>query len=1110
MSISCETKKVLFTPLSVGDSKVDFANILTETDQENILKYEYFYNGGGVAVGDINNDGLADLYFTGNQVANKMYLNKGKLQFEDITAQAGVAGRKGWKTGVTLADVNGDGWLDIYVCYSAAANPEDRRNELYISNANANGKLSFAEQAKEYGLDAPGTFSTQTTFFDYDLDGDLDAFMVNHGNMFYAPFQNTTKLRNKRHPYFGNRLYRNNSISPQITQSASQQLPIFTDVSVEAGIHGGGVNFGLSASVCDLNNDGYPDLYVSNDYEEQDFLYLNNRDGKFKDITKSALAHLSRNTMGTDAADYNNDLRPDIVTLDMLPEDNRRQKLLKGPDEYDRYQLMLDSGYYHQNMRNMLQLNRGVSSDGSPVFSEIGQLAGISNTDWSWAALLADYDNDGLKDLLITNGIAKDFTNLDFVKYDMDEARQKAAAAGLDLSTMEAYKRNMPTSDLIRKLPSTKVSNYIFKNNGNLTFSNATDDWGLNEPTISTGAAYADLDNDGDLDLILNNTNEPARIYKNNAESIAGNNYLKIKLKGTGKNTFGIGAKVFVKTANGTQLQEMQPARGFQSGVDFVLNFGFGKTNKIEEVTVKWPNGATTLIKNPKPNSLIIADQAAAQNSILAPKTQNTTAFEDISARSGLDFRHVEDLYVDFKFEPLIPYQLSRQGPKLAKADVNRDGLDDVFVGGAAFQSGKLFLQNPNGTFTSAKTQPWAADAQAEDVGIVFFDADGDQDADLYVASGSNEWPEGSPQQQDRLYLNDGRGNFASATNALPKENNNGSCVAAADFDKDGDVDVFVGGRTRSGRFPEAAASMLLVNTKGIFVQSADFNAPPLLVTDATWADIDRDGWLDLAITSEWASVKIFRNNKGKLAEQSTGLEGLTGLWNKIVANDIDHDGDVDFLVGNLGTNTQWKASETQPMQMYVADFNQDDRPDPVLNYFVQGKSYPTATRDELLDQVAALRKKYVKYADYAEAQMSDIFDAKALEKAQILSLAELRSGWIENLGKGQFTFHALPIEAQFSMAQSFVVQDFNKDGIADVLIVGNFAPMRVQSGPCDASTGILLIANGKGSFKSADAFEAGLDVRGDVRDAISIKTKNGNLTIISKNNAALQVLRQK
>lgn len=1103
---SCERKQTLFTALSANETNIDFANILTETDQENILKYEYFYNGGGVAVGDLNNDGLPDLYFTGNQVENKLYLNKGQMQFDDITAQAGAKGRQGWKTGVTMADVNGDGWLDIYVCYSAAPNVEDRRNELYINNANANGKVSFTERAKEYGLDAVGTFTTQTTFFDYDLDGDLDAFMVNHGNMFYAPFQNTTKLRNKRHPYFGNRLYQNNSV-------AGQQ-PVFTDVSIEAGIHGGGVNFGLSASVCDLNNDGYPDLYVSNDYEEQDFLYINNKNGTFKDATQLAFGHLSRNTMGTDAADYNNDLRPDLVTLDMLPEDNRRQKLLKGPDEYDRYQLMLDSGYYHQNMRNMLQLNRGQSTNGTPVFSEIGQLAGISNTDWSWAALLADYDNDGWKDLLVTNGVAKDFTNLDFVKYDMDEARQKAAAAGLDISTLEAYKRNMPTGDLIKKLPATKVSNYVFKNNGDLTFSNATNDWGLSEPTLSTGAAYADLDNDGDLDLILNNTNEVAQIYRNNAETMLQYNYLKIKLKGKPGNSFGIGAKVLVKTTNGTQLQEMQPARGFQSGVDFVLNFGLGKETAVQEVLVKWPDGKVTLINNPKINSLIVADQAQAQTNIDIDETPKKSLFEDISAVSGLDFQHVEDLYVDFKFEPLIPYQLSKQGPKLAKADVNGDGLEDVFVGGAAFQSGKLFLQNANGTFKAAPLQPWTADEAAEDVGVAFFDADNDQDADLYVASGSNEWPAGSPQQQDRLYINEGGGRFVKVTNALPQENNNGSCVAAADFDRDGDVDVFVGGRVKSGRFPEASLSMLLRNNSKnkviTLAQDPDFGQELGMITDAVWADIDRDGWLDLVVVGEWTGIRIFHNNKGKLEAQPTGLEQLTGLWNKIAAQDLDHDGDVDFLVGNLGTNTQWKATEAQPMQMYVADFNQDDRPDPVLTCYVQGKSYPVATRDELLDQVAALRKKYVKYADYSVAQVSDIFETKALGKAQILLLRELRSGWLENTGKGQLKFHALPLAAQFSMVQGFVVQDFDQDGQEDVLVVGNFAPFRVQNGPSDASKGILLLGNGKGGWKPTDAFEAGLDAGGDVRDALSVKTKNGILTIISKNNAAVQVLRQK
>lgn len=1107
----CQKKDKLFSRLETDRTHIDFENTLTETHQNNIMKYEYFYNGGGVGVGDINNDGLPDLYFTGNQVENKLYLNKGNLAFEDITGKAGVAGRPNWKTGVCMADVNGDGWLDIYVCYSGKMEKEQRANQLFINNGvkEKGGVPTFTERAKEYGLDGEGAFTTQVSFFDYDLDGDLDMFMVNHADMFFNPFFNTTRLRSKRHPFFSNRLYRNNEGH-------------FEDVSEKAGIFGGANNFSLNVSVGDINGDGYPDMYVTNDYEEQDFLYLNNKNGTFTEVAKKAFGHISRNTMGTDLADYNNDLMPDLISLDMLPEGNRRQKMLKGPDEFDRYQMMVDSGYHHQNMRNMLQLNRGITKEGIPVFSEIGQLAGISATDWSWSALLADYDNDGLKDLYITNGIMKDFTNQDFVKYDVPDARVKAQASGLDLSTPEAYEKNFPVSELIKQLSSEKVPNYIFRNKGNLTFQNTTEDWGLNDENISTGAAYADLDNDGDLDLITSNINEKATIYRNNAEKLTGNKFLKIKLNGTGKNRFGTGAKVYLDLGNSKQYQEAIPVRGFQSSVENVLNFGLGKQNLIRQVKVVWPDGKEQVLNQIKANTTLVFDQKMAKMPVLNTKPVQNQLFEDISQNTGLDFVHKEDLFVDFKGEPLIPYQLSRQGPKLAKADVNGDGLEDIFVGGAIYQSGKLYLQQNDGRFSASKSQPWEADKESENIGTLFFDADGDGDQDLYVVSGSNEWQPGSPQLQDHLYLNDSKGNFTKSLNGLPVEHNNGSCVKACDFDKDGDLDLFVGGRAVAGKFPVASESMLLRNEtikgkEAKFINATKLVCPELtnagMVTDAVWSDADGDGWVDLIVAGDWMPVRIFKNNRGKLTDISNqaGLEKTGGMWTSVLANDFDKDGDTDFVLGNAGQNSYLQASENEPLVMYVSDFNDDGRIDPIICHYIQRKSYPIASRDEMLDQLVGLKKRFVRYSDYADATIEDIFTGSELRKANQLSVHTLQSIYLENLGKGKFKAHVLPLEAQFSMNQGILSGDFNKDQKEDILLVGNCNTFKVQLGRCDASLGVLLLGDGKGNFKPASRQETGLYVNGDVRDVIKINNRNGQtMIVISKNNAALQSLRMR
>ncbi|HEX8038222.1 MAG TPA: VCBS repeat-containing protein, partial [Chryseosolibacter sp.] len=804
---ACEKKATQFTRVSSDESGLDFRNDLTETQHNNIMTYEYSYNGGGIAVGDVNHDGLADVYFSGNSVSNKLYLNKGNWKFSDITGKSGTGGRTDWKTGVTMADVNGDGWLDIYVCYSGNSADEGydkpvirdhpgRSNQLFINNrCEPGGVPTFTERAKAYGLNAPGTFSTQAYFFDYDLDGDLDMFLLNHANMFYSAFLNTRRLRNLRHPYFGNKLYRHD------TEGGKS---IFTDVSNDTGIHGSGLNFGLSASISDLNLDGYPDIYVTNDYEEQDFCYINNHDGTFREVSKKLFGHLSKYGMGSDIADINNDGFQDVIVLDMLPPDNRRQKLLKGPDEYDRYSLAVDSGYHHQYMRNTLQLNRGLAADSLPRFSEVAQLAGVSNTDWSWAPLAADFDNDGLRDLFITNGFLRDFNNLDFIKYNAS-AYQEARSS----------RRSIDYLKLVQQLPSTKLSNYVFRNEDGLRFHDVSKEWGIDEPSVSNGSVYADLDNDGDYDLITNNLNEEAFVYRNNEETIQSNHYIKIRLQGDGLNRDGVGAKIWVTTSGGTIFQEAFFSRGFQSSMEPVLTVGIGKSDRADEIKVQWPDGKMTIVHDALANRLVTVTQAGATQEESTRAVPNPVIVEDLTASSGLDFRHHENAFIDFKVQRLLHYQVSRLGGKFSTGDVNRDGNDDAFFGGAVGQAGALYLGDNDGTFHRTFDQPWESDSIFEDSESLFFDADSDGDEDLYVVSGGSEFVASAPFYQDRLYINNGKGRFTKAVDALPAESTSGSCVTAADYDRDGDLDLFVGGRLVPGDYGYIPRSFILRNDSG-------------------------------------------------------------------------------------------------------------------------------------------------------------------------------------------------------------------------------------------------------------------------------------------------------
>lgn len=1075
---SCQSgQKSLFTILDASKTGIKFINQLSEKDpQLNILSFPYYYNGGGVAVGDINNDGLPDLCFTGNQVPNRLYLNKGKLQFEDITEKAGLHAR-GWSNGVSMADVNGDGLLDIYICRSGLVPAQQRTNLLYINK----GSLQFSEEAAAYGLDDPG-YSTQASFFDYDKDGDLDLYLINQSTatknaMDQVEFVGLRDVRGDS--TLENKLFRN-------------EKGHFIQASAAAGIRSNKLSFSLGVSTADINGDGWPDLYITNDFKEPDYCYINNGNGTFTDSIAHKFTQTSLYGMGVDVSDYNNDLLPDMAVVDMLSEDNKGQKMHMGYDSYDEYNNLFRNGLFPQYMKNTLQKNNG---DGT--FSEVGQLAGVSNTDWSWSPLFADFDNDGLKDLFISNGYRKDITDLEFLQFN-DSQRDRL---------LMGYQR-ASTEEYIDKLPGLHLSNYLFQNKGNDRFENVAAAWGLDKATFSNGAAYADLDGDGDLDLITNNVDEPAGIYRNNSESLLQHHFLKVALAGDSMNRMAVGAKVFAYAGSHHWMQEQVPVRGYQSAVDQVLHFGVGIHSSVDSVVVLWPNGKRSVV------GVVKADQQVQINIKDAGNpTGNAVANAAgpllTEVNNLLDFRHVENEFNDFTVQTLLPKYYSRSGPCMAKGDVNGDGVEDLFIGGAAGQPAALFL-NSGDKLIRHKLQVFEADRNYEDVAALFFDADGDKDQDLYVGSGGYEFAANDTLLNDRLYVNDGKGNFARAAQALPGANFSTSCVRAADMDRDGDQDLFVGRKLVPGMFPVAPPSAILINDgKGHFSEGTASVCPSLqtgsLISDAVFTDLNQDQYPDLVTVGEWSPIKVYLNNKGVLedATQSYLPFAANGWWNCVTSADLDGDGFEDLIAGNQGWNNQFRASEKEPMELFYKDFDGNGSVDPVLCYYLQGVSYPAFSRDDITEQLPVLKKKLLYYTDFANARLKDLFDSDQREDMQQLQTNNLATLILKNNGR-QLTPQTLPIEAQYAPVYAITVLDANGDGKQDVLLSGNNTYTRIKFARFDASFGTLLLNNGKGEWQYAPQYLSGLKLKGDVRSTVQL----GKHIIFGRNNETAVVYR--
>ncbi|MEJ7766354.1 MAG: VCBS repeat-containing protein [Chitinophagaceae bacterium] len=1080
----------LFKLLPSSQTGINFTNTITETDKLNILNEAYIYNGGGVGLGDFNNDGLVDVYFAANMVSNKLYLNKGSLRFEDITDSAGVGGEGKWCTGVSTVDINADGWLDIYVSATFLKDPIQRMNLLYINQGlNKRGIPVFKESANAYGI-ADAGYSTQGLFFDYDKDGDLDLYVLtNTLNDKRTPIRYRPKLADGT-ALNTDRLYRNNGNET------------FTNVSREAGVLLEGWGHGVAVS--DFNLDGWPDIYVSNDFIANDILYINNKNGTFTDRITEYFKHTSWYTMGTDVSDINNDGFADLVALDMLPEDNMRKKRMLSGNEYYNYFNNRQFDYQHQYVRNVLQLNSGITPAGHPVFSDIGFLSGIYQTDWSWTPLVADFDNDGFRDIIVTNGLPRDVTDLDYIVYNNGQA-------GGSVNSSLA---------MVDSLPIVKIPSYAFKNNGGILFSNTSADWGIHQPSFSNGAGYADLDNDGDLDLVINNINEASFVYENTLNNPANNaitNHLEVTFVGNGMNTRGIGASLRIYyDGSRQQFYEHQPCRGYLSSVDARAHFGIGAVKLIDSLRVQWPDGKIQLIRNiavGKPITVSYQNASPGNNSL---PLSAPSIYQPASRQFGLFYKHTQNDVVDYNIQPTLPHKFSQYGPAIAVGDIDKNGYDDLYIGGSP---GIFFMQDAQGKFLNDSTRiASAAGNEAGDTGALLFDADNDKDLDLYVVTGNYDLAGNHPASQDRLYLNNGKGRFQKSSSALPPASANGSCIRAADFDGDGDLDLFVGGRVVSGAYPTPPRSYLLKNQGGKFVDVTSQYCPSLqqagMITDALWSDFDNDKKPDLVLVGEWMPVSFFKNTGTAFVpvNKTSGISHHVGWWNSLVSGDFDNDGDIDYVAGNLGLNSNFKATSEEPMTLFAKDLDDNGQIDAMVFCFMKGedgkrKPFPMHAREDMISQVISVRKSYPTFKAFGQASVDDLWNKQDRINALMMQANNLNTSYIENKGGGLFSIKSLPIEAQVAPVFGMVCEDVDGDGNNDLLLAGNDFGMEPGGGRHDAFMGLCLKGDGKGNFAKMTLSESGFFVPGDAKGLATIHSATGiDLLVATQNQDSLLV----
>lgn len=1063
----------------VKNSGIDFQNNVEDGKKDNSFLFRNFYNGGGVAIGDINNDGLADVFLTSNAGSNKLYLNKGDFKFEDISKKAGIIEDDKWNTGVVFADINGDGWLDIYVCSSGHMSTGNRKNKLYINNH----RLGFTESAAQYGLDV-SAYTTQVSFFDYDMDGDLDCFMINNSPIpvNQLGYSNKRDLDEKDWPVGnflkggGDHLYRNDN-------------GLFTEVTKQAGIHGTLISFGLGVSVGDINGDGFPDVFVSNDSYERDYLYINQQNGTFKDELEDRMQHISFSSMGADIADINNDGYPDLFTTDMLPLSDYRLKTTGAFDNIDIFNAKLKAGFYYQYTQNCLQLNNR-----NGLFSDIANYSGVDATDWSWGALFFDMDNDGWNDIYVCNGVNRDVTNLDFMNFFANETYQKMVMSG----------KKKEIDELLKQIPRTPLNNKVYQNNGDLKFKDLGREWGFTQPSFSNGAAYGDLDNDGDLDLVVNNENQPSFVYKNSSRQLNGNNYIGILLKGKGQNTFAIGSKVKLYANGQTLMRELVPSRGFQSSMDYKIILGLGKMKAVDSMEIFWPDRSYTLLINPAINQVHTIQQTGKERK--APVNKANPIVPLFSAVSSNFEKHKEDDFIDFYYERNIPRLLSKEGPKAAVGDVDGDGLEDVFIGGTVGHPGQLYLQTKNGKFLKKEQRAFLQFIDFEDVAVEMFDCDMDGDLDLIIGPGGNDVPATSRQLQLRLFKNDGKGNFSLDAEALPPMGMNVSVITSNDFNGDGYPDLFIGARSYPGTYGADPTSCLLLNNgKGHFTDITKSSNPDIahigMVCSAIWADVTGDNKKELIIVGEWMTPRIFSFMGGHFKEIKSNLDNLYGWWQSIAAADVNGDGKQDLILGNMGDNFYLRPDQTHPVKLWINDFDGNSGVEKIMTYTVNGADMPVFLKRDIEDQFPLIKKSNLRNEEYATKTVQELFSHDLLNKSLQKHVNYTSSCIAINNGNGTFSVQKLPVRTQLSCVNVIHCMDVNNDGHTDLVLGGNQFGFLPQFERLDASLGDVLINNGKGDFIWQDAMQTGLKLRGEVRDISAIKTGNKNYLLFLQNN---------